>query len=77
MISEKTISIAELRARHGRMTQKELADIIDVSQSTVSTWERNIHTINSKDLVKLCNYFNISADEILGLELNDTPVGRF
>jgi len=60
-------SIAELRARHGKMSQKELADKIGTSQTSVSLWEKDIGTISTPFLIKICKYFGVSADEILGL----------
>jgi len=65
---ERAITIAELRARANKMTQKKLAKELGVAQSTVSSWERDITTIHAKDLVNLCNYFNVSADDLLGLK---------
>lgn len=60
------ITIAELRARHDKMSQQKLADEIDVGVDSVRRWERNIYTISAENLVKLCKYFNVSADELLG-----------
>lgn len=60
-------NIAELRARHGKMSQKELAEKIGTSQTSVSLWEKDIDTISTPFLIKVCKYFRVSADEILGL----------
>lgn len=62
------ITIAELRARNNRMTQKELADEIGVYQETVSRWEKDISRINSVHLKRLCLFFDVSADDLLGIE---------
>lgn len=64
------INIAELRARHGKMSQKELADKIGTSQTSISLWEKDIDTISTPSLVKICKYFNVSADDLLGLKDN-------
>lgn len=65
------LNIAELRARHGKMSQKELADKIGTSQTSISLWEKDIDTISTPFLVKICKYFGVSADDLLGLK--DTP----
>lgn len=60
------ITIAELRARHNKMSQQKLADEIGVSVDSVRRWEKNIYSISAENLVKLCKFFNVSADELLG-----------
>lgn len=61
-------TIAELRARHGKMSQKELAKKIGTSQTSISLWEKDIDTISTPFLIKVCRYFGVSADDILGLK---------
>ncbi|WP_342578379.1 helix-turn-helix transcriptional regulator [Psychrobacillus sp. FSL K6-2843] len=61
------LNIAELRARHGKMTQKQLAEKIGSSQTSISLWEKDINTISMPYLIKVCKYFGVSADDILGL----------
>lgn len=63
------ITLAELRARKGKMTQKELALKIGTSQATISAWEKDITNISAPHLKKLCLYFGVSADDLLGIEL--------
>lgn len=62
------ITIAELRARNGKMSQKELADEIGTTQTSISLWEKDISTISSKYLTKICIYFGVSSDDLLGLK---------
>lgn len=62
------ITIAELRARHGKMTQKELAEKLGTSQTSVSLWEKDIESISAPYLKKVCKFFGVSADELLGLK---------
>lgn len=68
------ITIAELRARNDKMTQRELADELGVHQETVSRWEKDISRITSIHLVKLCLFFDVSADDILGINLEDKKI---
>lgn len=61
------ITIAELRARRGKMTQLQLAEALGTSQTTISLWENDINTISTPYLKKLCIYFGVSADDVLGI----------
>lgn len=62
------VSIAELRARKGKMSQRELAKEIGTTQTSISNWESNPLSMNAENIVKLALYFNVSSDEILGIE---------
>lgn len=62
------VTIAELRARHGKMSQKELAEKLGTTQTSISLWEKDISTISSPYLKKLCLFFNVSSDELLGIK---------
>lgn len=61
--------IVELRKEHN-LSQRALADEINVTQATVSRWEKDQHTITGINLLKLSQYFEVSIDELLGNELN-------
>ena len=60
------LTIAELRARKGKMSQRQLAQELGTTQTSVSMWEKDISTISTPYLIKLCRYFGVSADELLG-----------
>lgn len=57
--------IATLRKERS-MTQPMLASKMNVSQSTVTSWENDRRGIGNSDLVKLANLFNVSTDFLLG-----------
>ena len=63
------VTIAELRARNGKMTQSELAEKLGTSQTTISAWEKNINVISAPHLKRLCLFFGVSADDLLGIEV--------
>lgn len=48
-------------------TQKYIADILGVSQSTYAGWENYKRIIPLKHLNKLSNYYDLSLDYLLGL----------
>lgn len=60
-------SIAELRARNGKMSQRELAKELGTTQATVSHWEKKPLSMNAKVIVKMCLLFGVSSDELLGI----------
>ena len=70
-MAEKTnlLTIAELRARNGKMTQKDLAKILNVSQSSVSNWEKDQLSIDGRRLVDIAIFFKVSTDELLGISV--------
>lgn len=57
--------IAALRKERS-MTQPMLASKMNVSQSTVTSWENDRRGIGNDDLVKLATLFNVSTDYLLG-----------
>ena len=61
------ISIAELRRKHGKISQRELAKKLDTTQASISNWEKNPLSMNAENIVKVALYFQISSDEILGI----------
>ena len=50
------------------VTQKELAERLQVYQKDISRWENNELTPNPITLAKICRELNASADEILELK---------
>ncbi len=61
MISEK---IKELRIEN-RLSQKELAEILQVSNKTVSHWESSYTEPPLQIVVRIKKYFNVSYEELL------------
>lgn len=59
--------IKSLRIEKG-LTQKELGDLIDQSQSAVYYWEANKQEPTISALKKLCAFFEVTADYLIGLE---------
>lgn len=49
-----------------RMTQKEVANQLNVTPQTISKWDRNISYPDLDMLVKLSQLFHISTDALLG-----------
>jgi len=59
--------IADLRKQKGEMTQEELAEVLNVSQASISMWEDNQLKMYGRNLIKLAKFFDVSVDDLLGI----------
>ncbi|MBE5732374.1 MAG: helix-turn-helix transcriptional regulator [Clostridiales bacterium] len=57
-------NLRELRVAK-KLTQKQLADILQVDQRTISAWEKGVCEPNFSILLKLCEFFDETFDNIL------------
>ena len=53
------------------LKQKEIAEILGVTYSTVSGWETGKDTIPLKKLIDFANTYNLSLDYLFGLTTNN------
>ena len=56
--------LSELRQQH-KMSQKELAEKLGVSQAYVGQWENGTRTIPTEKVVELSEIYGVSTDYIL------------
>lgn len=56
--------IKELRLEKG-LTQAQLAREIGVSQKAIDYWERGVNEPKASYIVSLCDFFRVSADDLL------------
>ena len=49
------------------LTQKQIADMLGIAQTTYSQYELNKRPMPVEYLIALCKYYKVSADYILGL----------
>ena len=66
-MAQPTITIAELRARHDKMTQSQLAELVGVRPQTINAWEMDITSIKAQHLLKLCEVLGTTASDLLGV----------
>ncbi len=57
--------LEELR-KDGKMTQKELADVIYVTTGTISNYENDRYLPDIEKLIMLADYFHVTIDYLLG-----------
>lgn len=55
----------DLREDHDK-TQQEIADILNTSQTMYARYERGANELPIHHLIKLCDYYGVSADYFLG-----------
>ena len=63
----------QLRTERG-IYQKELAEYLSVSIGTISNYENGVHYPDLNSLCRIAEYFNVSADYLLGLTTNSMPI---
>lgn len=67
----KNITIVEIRIKLLRdmkgLSQKELANALNISRSMVNNWENGYINISLRQLVKLAHFYQTPIDYILGL----------
>lgn len=59
------IRVKELRIKNNK-TQKELATFLGTSQQAYMKYEKGVNEMPVKRIIQLCEYYNVSADYILG-----------
>ncbi len=47
-------------------TQQEIADVLGTSQTMYARYERGANEMPIRHLITLCNYYQVSADYMLG-----------
>ena len=72
-MSEYAQKIRELRIDHDK-SQAQIAVLLGTSKNQIGKYERGEQEMPIKHLIALCNYYNVSADYILGLP-NNRPYG--
>ncbi|PFB62835.1 helix-turn-helix domain-containing protein [Bacillus cereus] len=61
--------IRDLRKQKG-ITQKELAQSLQLSESTIGMYERNERQPDYNTLIRIADYFNVSTDFLLGRDFD-------
>jgi len=57
-------------------TQAEIAAYLGTTQQVYSRYEKGINEMPIRHLKALCMYFNVSADQVLGLDKETNRSGK-
>jgi hypothetical protein len=68
MDSEMLGRVISTARKQKNLSQKELGDLLNVSNKTVSKWENGEATPRPETLIKLCDILELNKTEILGFE---------
>ncbi len=66
----------QIKRKESKLSQEELAELLDVSRQTISNWELGDTTPTSEQVVMLSKIFKVSADELLGIDTNDIIIDK-
>lgn len=67
--------IRDLREDHD-LTQQQVAQLLNISQTTYSRYESGVLDIPSSSLIILARFYKTSIDYLLGLTNRKTPYER-
>lgn len=65
MQNKSTGEIISTRRKEKNLTQKELADMLGITDKAVSKWERDVSCPDTQIIPKLANILDISVEELL------------
>jgi len=49
------------------LTQTQVAELLGTSQTMYARYERGANELPIRHLIKLCEFYNVSADSVLGI----------
>ncbi|MBE7035039.1 MAG: helix-turn-helix transcriptional regulator [Ruminococcaceae bacterium] len=55
-----------------RLTQKQVAEMLGIRQQVYSKYELGVRSLPIEHLMKLCRFYEISSDWVLGLVADDS-----
>ena len=70
MVISMNLKLQDIR-ENNELSQKAVADILNVSQPTYSRWEKEIEIIPLNKLILFAKYFNVSLDYLCNLSLKE------
>ncbi len=66
--------IRDLREDNDK-TQKEIADLLGTSQTMYARYERGANEIPVRHIIKLCRFYRVTSDNLLGISDKNTDKG--
>ena len=75
-VSEMKKNVLKNLRENQELSQRELAEILGVSQQTVASWEVSRTEPNHDILQKIADLFNVSTDYLLGREVAGASISE-
>ena len=76
-MKKKNLTVIEIRLTYLRsinnLTQKELAEELQISRATINAWENGYKNISLKGLIKISYFYQTPIDYIIGLTTDFNP----
>lgn len=60
-------NIKKMRKKNN-ITQKELAEFMNLTQNAISNWENNINEPSEKQIRMMCEKYNTTPNELYGID---------
>lgn len=67
----------ELLRKEKNLTIKEVAKVFEVTNKTLRSWEKGKTSPELKKYLKICSFFQVSLDYLLGLSENRYYRGKY
>lgn len=64
-------NLRQIRTERG-YSQSDIAEVLDTTQQQYSKYEKGIHELPTRHILTLCDFYNISADKLLGISKKAT-----
>lgn len=61
--------LREIRTAKG-FSQQDIANVLNTTQQQYSKYETGTQELPARHIIALCKFYQISADELLGIELS-------
>lgn len=65
---KKGYNLREIRTAKG-YSQLEIANVLNTTQQQYSKYETGTQELPARHILTLCQFYRVSADELLGIEL--------
>lgn len=66
-------NIKFLRKKY-KLSQNDIAKIVNKERSLIGHWENGSRSVTLEDIIKLSGYFNITIDQLIGVDLSNQTI---
>lgn len=66
-------NIKFLRKKY-KLSQNDIAKIVNKERSLIGHWENGSRSVTLEDIIKLSGYFNITIEQLIGVDLSNQTI---